>query len=237
MRTIEVTSTTVDKAIDKGLIMLGANKDDVSIKVLNKGSMLTKAKIEITVFASNEEKEEYLKNNNTPIQSPTVVNNANDDLPYDQELSKQVQNVAYNFMDGFLKAYNNEYNLIVEEQNKDVYVIVSGENMGGLIGHHGDGLQSLQYLLNQYVKEKVNGYVRKVYLDIENYRSKRESVLVDMANRLAQKVIKNKRSIKLEPMNRYERKVIHSCLQGIPNIGTHSEGKDPNRYLIIDYIK
>ena len=235
MRTIEVTATSVEKAIEKGLMMLGASQDDVSVKVVNNGSMLTKAKIEMTVFASAEEKEEYLKNNTTSTPSPTQQSER-EELPYDAELSKKAQEVVYNFMEGFLKAYNNEFNLIVEEQNKDVYALITGENMGGLIGHHGEALEAIQYLLNQYVKENVEGYVRKVYVDVENYRSRRENTLVDMANRLAQKVLKVKRSIKLEPMNRYERKIIHTALQNINHISTHSEGKDPNRYLVIDYI-
>lgn len=235
MRTIEVTATSVEKAIEKGLMMLGASQDDVHVNIVNNGSMLTKAKIEMTIFASVEEKEEYLKNNVVSSPAP-APQKEKDELPYDEELSKKVQEVTYRFMEGFLKAYNNEFNLVVEEQNKDVYALVSGENMGGLIGHHGEALEALQYILNQYVKEHVEGYVRKVYVDVENYRSRRENTLIDMANRLAQKVLKMKRSIKLEPMNRYERKVIHTALQNIAHIATHSEGKDPNRYLVIEYV-
>ncbi len=236
MRTIEVSATTVEKAIDKGLMMLGADKENVHVNVLNNGSMLTKAKIEMTVFANAEEKEEFLSNNpvNSPAPAPSKRNN--DDLPYDEELSKQAQESAKKFMEGFLQAYGNQYNLFVEEQDKDVCVSVTGENMGGLIGHHGEGLESIQFLLNTFVKENVKGYARKVYLDVENYRAKREATLTDMAQRMAQKVIKNRRSLKLEPMNRYERRVIHTCLQDVPHISTHSEGVDPNRYLVIDYV-
>ncbi len=235
MRTIEVTATSVEKAIEKGLIMLGAEKENVSVKVLNNGSMLTKAKIEMTIFANDEEKEEFLKNNK-PAEIRPTPQNYNDSLPYDEETSLQAQKYAKEFMEGFLKAYASEYSLTVEETDKNINVTVTGENMGGLIGHHGEGLESLQFLLNVYVKDHVKDYVRKIYLDIENYRSRRESTLEDMANKLAQKVIKNRRSMKLEPMNRYERKVIHTCLQNMPHISTHSEGVDPNRFLVIDYV-
>ncbi len=234
MRTIEVTATTVDKAIEKGLIMLGTEQKNVSVKVVNQGSMLTKAKIEMTVFADEAEKEEFMKNNKVASASP--VKKSNDNLPYDEQSSKQAQDYAQKFMDGFLKTYGREYNLTVEERDKDIYVIVTGDGMGGLIGHHGEGLESLQFLLNVVVKESVKNYARRIYLDVENYRNKRENTLVDMAERLAQKVIKNRRSMRLEPMNRYERRIIHSCLQNVEHISTHSEGVDPNRYLIIDYI-
>ena len=140
-------------------------------------------------------------------------------------------------MDGFLKAYGSEYTLNVIEEDKDINAYITGENMGGLIGYHGDALDSIQLLVNTFVKEKFSNYERKVYVDIENYRAKRENTIVELALRLASKVVKNKRSMKLEPMSRYERKVIHKALQGKSNIDTHSEGVDPNRYLVIDYVE
>ena len=232
MRTIEVSSTSVEKAIEKGLMLLEAERDNVEVKVLEENATLKKFKIEMTLFESQEEKEEYVKNN----KPAKVEVKERKELPYDAELSKEVLKSVEEFLDGFLKAYGSEYTLNVVEEDKDINAYINGENMGGLIGHHGDALESLQLILNTYIKEKFEKYGRRVNLDVENYRAKRENTIVDLALRLASKVVKNRSSIKLEPMTRYERKVIHNALQGKDHIATHSEGVDPNRYLVIDYI-
>lgn len=232
MRTIEVSSTSLDKAIEKGLMLLEAEKDKVAIKVLEENKTLKKFKIEMTLFENEDEKKEYEENNVKPV----VKTEPKRELPYDAELSKQVMEEVKNFMEGLLKVYGGENHLEVTEEDKDIIVRVTGENMGGLIGYHGDALDSLQYILNTIVRDKFKNYERKIYVDIENYRAKRESTIVDMALRLADKVVKNKRSMKLEPMNRYERKIIHNALQNKNHIGTHSEGTDPTRFLVIDYI-
>ena len=233
MRTIEVSSTSVEKAIEKGLMLLDTEREKVEVKVLEENSTLKKYKIEMTLFENDEEKEEYAKNNK-PVAKVEVKEKR--ELPYDAELSQEVLKSVEEFLNGFLKAYGSDYTLQVVEEDKDINAYINGENMGGLIGHHGDALESLQLILNTYIREKFANYERRVNLDIENYRAKRENTIVDLALRLASKVVKNKSSIKLEPMTRYERKVIHNALQGKEHIGTHSEGVDPNRYLVIDYI-
>lgn len=232
MRTIEVTSTSLDKAIEKGLMLLETEKEKVEVKVLEENKTLKKFRIEMTLFENDEEKAEY--NAQNPKKEVKVEEKR--ELPYDPELSKVVLEEVKAFMEGLLKVYGGENHLEVVEEDKDIIVRVSGENMGGLIGYHGDALDALQYILNTYIRDKHKDYERKIYIDIENYRAKRENTIVDMALRLADKVVRNKRSMKLEPMNRYERKIIHSALQNKNHIGTHSEGTDPTRYLVIDYI-
>ena len=232
MRTIEVTSTSLDKAIEKGLMLLETEKEKVEVKVLEENKTLKKFRIEMTLFENDEEKAEY--NAQNPKKEVKVEEKR--ELPYDPELSKVVLEEVKAFMEGLLKVYGGENHLEVVEEDKDILVRVSGENMGGLIGYHGDALDALQYILNTYIRDKHKDYERKIYIDIENYRAKRENTIVDMALRLADKVVRNKRSMKLEPMNRYERKIIHSALQNKNHIGTHSEGTDPTRYLVIDYI-
>lgn len=233
MRTIEVSSTSVEKAIEKGLMLLETEREKVEVKVLEENSTLKKFKIEMTLFENDDEKQEYLSKN----KSKPEVKETKKELPYDPEVAKEVLKSVEEYMDGFLKAYGSEYNLNVTEEDKEITAFVTGENMGGLIGYHGDALDSIQLLLNNYIKEKHPNYERKVFVDIENYRAKRENTIIDLALRLASKVVKNKSSMKLEPMSRYERKVIHKALQGKANIDTHSEGVDPNRYLVIDYVE
>lgn len=232
MRTIEVSSTSVEKAIEKGLMLLDTVRENVEVKVLEENATLKKFKIEMTIFDNTEEREDYLKANKPKVE----IKREKTERPYDAELSSQVLETVRIYLDGFLKVTGYEYTLNVVEDDKDILALISGEEMGRLIGHHGEALDNLQFLLNCYVKNRYPNYERKVYLDIENYRAKRENTIVDLALRLAAKVVKNKSSIKLEPMNRYERKIIHKALQNKPNIDTHSEGVDPNRYLVIDYI-
>ncbi len=120
--------------------------------------------------------------------------------------------------------------------NDDMLITVEGEGAGALIGHHGDTLDALQYLANLAANKKIKGekreYVR-VTLDIERYRAKREEALRALARRMAQKVISGKKSVMLEPMNPYERRIIHSEVQGIEGVSTNSIGSENNRRVVM----
>ena len=120
--------------------------------------------------------------------------------------------------------------------NDDTLITVDGEGAGLLIGHHGETLDSLQYLANLAANKKVKGekqeYV-KITLDIEGYRAKREQALRSLARRMASKVVKGKKSVMLEPMNPYERRIIHSEVQGIDGVSTNSIGSENNRRIVM----
>ena len=132
-----------------------------------------------------------------------------------------------------------ELDLVVKSHagtNDDVVITVEGDGAGLLIGHHGETLDSLQYLANLVANKKTKGEKRdytKITLDIENYRNKREDALRALARRMANKVLKGKRSVMLEPMNPYERRIIHSEVQGIEGVSTNSIGADDNRRVVI----
>ncbi len=120
--------------------------------------------------------------------------------------------------------------------NDDTLITVDGEGAGQLIGHHGETLDALQYLANLAANKKVKGEKReyvKITLDIESYRAKREEALRALARRMAQKVIKGKKSVMLEPMNPYERRIIHSEVQGIDGVSTNSIGSENNRRVVM----
>ena len=114
-----------------------------------------------------------------------------------------------------------------------IFVEITGKDTGTIIGKRGATLDAVQCLAS-YVVNKENGKYTRVILDAENYRSKREKTLVNLANRLAGKVERTRHSVTLEPMNPYERKVIHCTLQNHPKVKTRSEGKDPYRKVIIE---
>ncbi|UMZ75183.1 RNA-binding cell elongation regulator Jag/EloR [Natranaerofaba carboxydovora] len=127
----------------------------------------------------------------------------------------------------------------IEVKEKDSNLVnfeLKGENIGILIGKRGQTLDSIQYLTNIYVKRKC-GNNSRVVLDAASYREKRKKTLEQLAENLAKKVKTKKRKVKLEPMNRYERKIIHTRLQEYPDIKTYSEGEEPNRKVVIDTKK
>ena len=119
----------------------------------------------------------------------------------------------------------------LEDENSVMYRI-SGKDSGIVIGRRGETLDALQYLASLVVNKNSNRYIR-VTIDVENYRKKREETLVRLARRLADKVVRFRRSISLEPMNPYERRIIHSALQNNEFVETYSVGEDPNRKVVI----
>ena len=120
--------------------------------------------------------------------------------------------------------------------SSSVYLNIKGKDSGTVIGKRGQTLDAIQYLTSLVVNKENEKYIR-VVVDAENYRAKREKTLEQLANRLADKVVKTKKSVRLEPMNPYERKVIHATLQSNPNVTTKSEGEEPYRRVIIELAK
>ena len=125
---------------------------------------------------------------------------------------------------------------LVDVDNADKQINIDGKEVGVLIGHHGETMDSLQYLVNLAANQKVEGEKRefvKLIVDIEGYRAKREETLRALARRMADKVIKYKKSVMLEPMNPYERRIIHSEVQNIKGVSTNSIGSENNRKVVI----
>ena len=121
-------------------------------------------------------------------------------------------------------------------EREGMLIDIQGEGAGVLIGHHGDTLDSIQYLANLAANKKIDGEKRahvKITVDAENYRAKREETLRALARRMADKVLKYKKSVMLEPMNPYERRIIHSEIQGIEGVSTNSIGSDNNRKIVV----
>lgn len=138
------------------------------------------------------------------------------------------------FLTDVLKAMDVKAKINIKEENDIINVNLSGEKMGLIIGYRGETLDSLQYLLSLVVNKN---HYKKVVLDVENYRKKREETLIKVAQKVAYKVRKSKRPYKLEPMNPYERRIIHSTLQEFNDIITYSEGEEPFRRVIISLKK
>lgn len=149
------------------------------------------------------------------------------------DLSPVDEHIALDFLREVTEqmGLNVEFSAKANEQN--VVVNIQGKESGTIIGKRGQTLDAIQYLTSLVVNKDKEDYVR-VVVDAENYRAKREKTLERLAERLADKVVKTKRSVKLEPMNPYERKVIHATLQSDSRVKTRSEGQDPYRRVIIE---
>lgn len=143
---------------------------------------------------------------------------------------------AKNFLNDVFTAMNMDVVVDVNynEEEKSMDINLSGEEMGVLIGKRGQTLDSLQYLVSLVVNKEMEEYIR-VKVDTENYRQRRKETLENLARNIAGKVKKTRRSVTLEPMNPYERRIIHSALQGERFISTHSEGEEPFRRVVVTY--
>lgn len=138
----------------------------------------------------------------------------------------------------FLKEVFDAMNMVVvvdvkyDEENRNIDIDLSGDEMGVLIGKRGQTLDSLQYLVSLVVNKDVEEYIR-VKVDTENYRKRRKETLESLAKNIAYKVKRTKRPVSLEPMNPYERRIIHSALQNDKYVTTHSEGEEPFRRVVV----
>ncbi len=146
-----------------------------------------------------------------------------------------IEKLAVSFLDSMTSKIVSDVSYDVTYNEKGLKIVMSGDDMGILIGRRGDTLDSLQYLTSLYVNRHSDDYV-KVYLDTENYREKRHDTLVRLARRLATQVINTKKSVTLEPMSPNERRIIHSTLQNNKLVTTSSVGEEPNRKVVISLI-
>ena len=153
------------------------------------------------------------------------------------EVTDETKEAVSAFLKDTLKAMGMEVEIALDiDEDGSLSVNMSGPNMGILIGKRGQTLDSLQYLANRVANKHQSGYVR-VKLDTENYRARREETLKHLAKNIAHKVKRNRRPVALEPMNPYERRIIHSALQNDPYVTTHSEGEEPYRKVVVTLKK
>ncbi|NLM73477.1 MAG: protein jag [Clostridiaceae bacterium] len=145
-----------------------------------------------------------------------------------------IDNLVLDFLEPILQYMDIEAEIEIEQSEEEISVNLTGENIGLIIGKRGETLDALQYLLSLVINKNLDSYVR-VILDASNYRKKRKETLVRLAKRVADKVARTRRNLTLEPMNSYERRIIHSTLQNHNYVVTESIGEEPNRKVVIRY--
>ena len=206
-----------------------AKEDNVKEDDVKEHQAEEAAKKEEAVREEKTEKEEASANAKEEKSEPVSVK--------EKELLAKVEDETIRYVEQFVKDTLKAMDMDVEitssiDKDGALYVDMKGENMGILIGKRGQTLDSLQYLANRVANKHQSGYVR-VKLDIENYRARREETLKHLAKNIAHKVKRNRRPVILEPMNPYERRIIHSTLQSDPYVTTHSEGEEPYRKVVV----
>ncbi len=167
-----------------------------------------------------------------PIEKPVVTM-----IPDDQVDAESAAGKAKTFLAELTGLMGVNVEIAVgNDEEGNVFVQMTGDTLGILIGRRGETLDAIQYLTSLKVNRGQEGYTR-VTIDTENYRAKREDTLIRLANRMANRAVKTGRKVSMEPMNPYERRIIHSALQANEAVDTHSEGEEPNRHVVITLRK
>lgn len=199
----EFSSRTVDSALTEATIQLGTTSDQIEYEIIEKGST------GLLGFGIK----------------PAIIKVRKKYSPLED---------ARDFLKNVTLAMGMTVEVVIkmDEENRSMDIELSGDEMGVLIGKRGQTLDALQYLTNLAVNKNSEEYL-KIKIDTEDYRKRRKDTLEGLAKNIAFKVKRTKKSVALEPMNPYERRIIHSALQGDRYVSTHSEGEDPFRHVVI----
>ena len=227
-KTIISEGRTTNEAIEKGLKELNVSRKKVEIKVLeneDKRSFFSilaprVVKVEMTLKESVEEKE--IKPKKEIVLTEEEQEKASDNLE--------------NFLQELKKELPEDTKYSIRKEKDAIYVNLNSPNLGFLIGYRGETLYALQNILTAVAGRDIDNRVR-VILDIEGYKAKREKTLEELAEKVAKTVIRTGKSVKLEPMQAYERKIIHSELQGNSKVETNSIGEEPYRRIVVSLKK
>jgi spoIIIJ-associated protein len=203
----EISAKTVDEALTNAMLELGTTIDNIEYEIIEKESSGF-----LGIFGK-----------------PAKIK---------VRLKMSLENTAKKFLQDVFQAMNiqAEIQVLYDQENATLEINVDGEEMGVLIGKRGQTLDSLQYLISLVINKNSENYV-KVKLDTENYRERRKETLENLAKNIAFKVKRTRKPISLEPMNPYERRIIHSALQNDKYVETYSEGEEPYRKVVVNMKK
>lgn len=233
IKTLEKTARTEEEAIAAALAELGLDRDDVSVEIVEraKSGFLGIGASPAVIRVSYEVADKVVAETPAaPSAEPAQAGTAAKDEDPDYAAIRR-------FLTGLLERMGVKAQIEIRpRENGGVNVNLSGSGMGAIIGRRGETLDAIQHLTN-YVVNKGSEKHLHISVDAESYRSKREESLTRLAEKMAEKAIKYKRSMALEPMNSYERHVIHTALQNYEGVTTSSTGIEPNRRVVVSYVR
>lgn len=259
--TIKVSDVSVEKAIQKGLRQLGLPQDQVFVEIISEGkkglfgfgqknaeveltpvaTMVSEEAVEEVVEPVVETVEEAIVETVETVEVPEEDFEDDDfeeeegDADYEETVDQleEAARVTKEYLEGIAKTYGAEATVTVEARRDRMTFVFDTDKQGLLIGKHGKILNALQVLAQVSVHRFIKGRI-SVQVDVGDYRARRSETLQQIAERTARKVLKTKQPVYLEPLPAYERKQIHAALSKNKRISTHSEGKEPHRYLVVE---
>ena len=245
MKELEITAKNVEMAIAQGLAQLGLEREDVNIRIVSAGGMFKKAKVvleyeektnevvhNITENVDNvvEEKPAEVTSEATPVAVVETQPKKETKKARSLEANPALEEALTEYIEGLCKVVGTTYELSYEYTAQGIMLRLNGSSMGKLIGYRGEGMNSLQHIMNSLPVVKENN--QHVILDIEGYREKRKEALERMAKRTADKAIANQKNIALEPMNAYERRIVHEIVAQMQGVTTESVGEGKYRHIV-----
>lgn len=209
-KSLNFTGKTVDEAVEAGLKELGLTREDVEVEVLQEGKVRrigksVAAEVKLTV---------------KEVPSPAAANESSDGAR------------AVAFLQGLFKVLDEEVEPVLESEDEKIVINLKAEDSKGIIGRRGEFIDALQTLAGAVANTGRSRY-KRVVVDFENYREHREETLRHVAEKYAAKAVRLGKKVRLEPMNPYERRIVHAALMDNPDVTTHSEGNEPARFVVI----
>lgn len=241
MKELEIVAKNVETAIQQGLLQLGLEREDVTIRIKDAGGMFKKAKVVLeyedktapVVEETVEEVKPVVEEKTAEPVAPKKVEKqekVKKEKTYSTERNKLLEDFLTEYIEGLCKRVGTTYEVEYSYTPNGLLVNLLGSEMGKLIGYRGEGMSSLQHILNSLASKQE--FDTHIILDIEGYKARREQALINLAKKTANKALISHKNIAIEPMNSYERRIIHSAVAGMDGITTESTGEGKNRHVV-----
>lgn len=246
---IEASGKSVEIAIQNGLLECGKKREEVEVKVLDQGGLFKKARVEL----SWKEPDDVDTIDETKVENVTINESENEKASEQIDVSKNVEKEETHeekpkrvvdtsrlvergkeFLLGLARIVDENANVQAETKENEISFSITGENLGKLIGYHGDNIQAIQMLLSG-LKLRSEWPVR-MYVDIGGYKQNKDQAVIDLAIKTADQAVKIERNIHLDPMNAYTRRIVHTTLQSRDDVTTESTGEGEKRHVVIKPI-
>ena len=250
---LEATGKSVELAIQNGLLECGLRREDVEVKVLDAGGLFKKAKVSLTWGETNEDVSNDSESKETDETLDVEMLDSAEKIETDEaetaqtkyepeiaEKKKRIVNTdrlekkGIEFLTGLARKLDENATVEAKSGENEISFSIKGEKVGKLIGFHGENLQAVQLLLSG-LKLRSEGPVR-LYLDIDGYKQNRNQAIIDLANKTAEQAVKIERNIHLDPMNAYDRRIVHTTLQDRDDVTTESTGEGEKRHVVVKPI-
>ncbi len=245
---LEATGKSVEIAIQNGLLECGMKREDVEVQVIEQGGLFKKAKV---VLIWGEPKEEQkVEENSTEIENGEIKDTKTENLEEKKEEtieepkveekpkrivdSSRLQARGIEFLTGLAQIVDKTATVSCEAKENELSFSIKGENVGKLIGYHGENMQAIQMLLSG-LKLRAERPIR-MFVDIDGYKQNKNQAIIDLANKVAEQAIKIERNIHLDPMSAYDRRIVHTTLQDRDDVTTESTGEGEKRHVVVKPI-